>query len=109
MSDLDDAEGWIIAQLRGNTDVSDDRCLHIALASMEQHYGLPDRGKVGAYRRLCALSEHVERFTPRGRAVLVGLWVIRLHTWLYANVEDFDELSAWSLITDAQVLEGVRS
>lgn len=96
---LEEAEGWVIAQVRGNNDVSDAKVQHIVIGLMEEHFALPVT-KGNAYTRLVALTEHADVLGLRGRAVVAGLWMIR------ALVKDgIDDFGAWRLITDAQDLE----
>ena len=98
-SALEEAEGWVIAQVRGNNDVSDAKVQHIVVSLMETHFSLtPTKGN--AHTRLVALSEHADAVGPRGRAVIAGLWMIR------AQMKDgVDDFGAWSLITDANDFE----
>lgn len=74
---LADAEFWLIAQVRGNTDINDDKCIHFVLSLVEAHYGFP-KSEGGARKRLEALSARCDEMSPRGRAVVLGLWGVRL-------------------------------
>lgn len=97
---LEEAEGWVIAQVRGNNDVSDAKVQHIVVTLLEGHFGLPN--VLGnAHTRLSALTEHVDAIGPRGRAVVAGLWMIRAQ----AGPDGVDDFGAWQLITDAIDLE----
>ena len=90
-----DAEDWVIAQVRGNTDVSDDKCIHLVIDHLEEHFGW-SISKGSAFRRLQALTDRSDDLGERGRAVCLGLWLIR------DNPDDIDELNAWKWISEAR-------
>lgn len=90
-----EAEDGVIAHVRGNTDVSDDKCIHLVIDQLEEHFGWP-RLRGSAFRRLQALTDRADELGMRGRAVCLGLWLIRY------NPDDVDELNAWKWISEAR-------
>lgn len=94
---IDIAEGWVIAQFRGNNECSDDKAIHYALDALSDHVALPrDAGNVRT--RLQAMLERADAIGFRGRAVLVGCYALRSSDERYdvGGVE-----SIWTLIGDA--------
>lgn len=83
--DLDDAMGWLVAQVRGNNRVSDDRCLHYAAAHLEKHFGFVGRERLGVRARLDRLTDLLRGFAfsdtdtecVRARGVIAAMWGIR--------------------------------
>lgn len=95
---LSEAEEHVICQVRGNGSYSDAKVQHICVSLLEEHFKLP-RAPGNAYARLCALTLRADELGLRGRAVVAGLWMLRMPRGF---VDDFD---AWRLISDAREQE----
>ncbi len=102
---IDDAESIVIAQVRGNSEWSDDKATHFALDALAEQFPTLPRVGGGVRARLDSLTEHFEALGYRGRAVLIGLWCFRVpQTW----PKDYDnDMDTWKLISEALRLEGV--
>lgn len=97
--DLRSAEGWIVAEMRGNNGCSRDKSIHQALDGLCRF--LDVEKVIGPVRkRLDAMLEHQDALGPVGRAVLVACWSVRIYgDWAMDH-------GAWTLIMDAEVLCG---
>lgn len=94
---LEEASGWLVAQMRGNNDVSDDKCVHIVCGLLENHYGIQRPISPGAHARVNFHFQRAGFYGRIGRALIWGCAV------LVTDQHEYED-DAWAAVNLAERL-----